>query len=82
MVYISAKVVGSGSPSISKAVRCPKEEGVAVKTCPFLCGKEGVELLKKDIADEGVNTLVIAACSRRVLMMSSALTAASWTGST
>ncbi len=45
----------------------PKEEGLAVKTCPILCGKEGVALLKKDIADEGVNTLVIAACSRRVL---------------
>ncbi len=43
----------------------PEEEGVPVKTHPFLCGKEGVELLKKDIAD-GTNSLVIAACSRRV----------------
>ena len=43
----------------------PEEEGVPVKTHPFLCGKDGVELLKKDIAD-GSNTLVIAACSRRV----------------
>jgi quinone-modifying oxidoreductase subunit QmoB len=43
----------------------PEEEGVPVKTHPFLCGKDGVELLKKDIAD-GTNTLVIAACSRRV----------------
>ena len=43
----------------------PEEEGVPVKPHPFLCGKEGVELLKKDIAD-GTNTLVIAACSRRV----------------
>jgi len=43
----------------------PEEEGLAVKTHPFLCGKEGVELLKKDIAD-GTNTLVIGACSRRV----------------
>ncbi|MBW2740938.1 MAG: FAD-dependent oxidoreductase, partial [Deltaproteobacteria bacterium] len=32
----------------------------------FLCGKEGVEVIKKDIADEGVNTIVIAGCSRRV----------------
>jgi quinone-modifying oxidoreductase subunit QmoB len=37
-----------------------------VKTHPFLCGKEGLELLKKDISDDGVNTLVIGACSRRV----------------
>jgi len=52
---------------IEKLCEVPKEEGLAVKTCPVLCGKEGVELLKKDIADEGVNTLVLAACSRRVL---------------
>jgi quinone-modifying oxidoreductase subunit QmoB len=43
----------------------PEEEGVPVKTHPFLCGKDGVALLKKDI-DGGTNTLVIAACSRRV----------------
>jgi len=43
----------------------PEEEGVPVKTHPFLCGKDGVELLKKDIAG-GTNTLVLAACSRRV----------------
>ena len=43
----------------------PEEEGVPVKTHPFLCGKEGVELLNKDIA-EGTNSLVICACSRRV----------------
>ena len=43
----------------------PEEEGLPVKTHPILCGKAGVELLKKDIA-EGTNTLVIAACSRRV----------------
>jgi len=53
--------------NIEKLCDVPKEEGLAVKTCPVLCGKEGLELLKKDIADEGVNTLVIAACSRRVL---------------
>jgi quinone-modifying oxidoreductase subunit QmoB len=52
---------------IEKLCEVPKEEGLAVKTCPVLCSKEGVELLKKDIADEGVNTLVLAACSRRVL---------------
>jgi len=43
----------------------PEEGGMPVKTHPFLCGKEGQELLKKDVAD-GTNTLVIAACSRRV----------------
>ena len=44
----------------------PKEEGLPVQTHPFLCGKEGIELIKKDIEEKGINTLVIAACSRRV----------------
>jgi quinone-modifying oxidoreductase subunit QmoB len=35
------------------------------KTHEMLCGTDGVAFLKKDIA-AGVNTLVIAACSRRV----------------
>ncbi len=35
-------------------------------THPFLCGPEGVELIKKDVEGEGVNTVVVAACSRRV----------------
>jgi quinone-modifying oxidoreductase subunit QmoB len=52
---------------IEKLCEVPKEEGLPVKTCPILCSKEGVELLNKDIADQGVNTLVIVACSRRVL---------------
>jgi len=36
-------------------------------THPIVCSPEGVELIKQDIAEEGVNTVVIAACSRRVL---------------
>lgn len=43
-----------------------EEEGYSVKTHPFLCGKEGVALLKGDIDKKGVNTLVLAGCSRRV----------------
>jgi len=53
--------------NIEKLSAVPKEAGVGiVKTHPFLCGKEGLELLKQDIAGEGVNSLVIGACSRRV----------------
>jgi len=37
------------------------------KTHPFLCGPDGVNVVKQDIEGEGVNTAVIAACSRRVL---------------
>ncbi len=44
----------------------PEEEGVPVTTHPFLCGKEGLALMKTDIAEKGTNTLVIGACSRRV----------------
>lgn len=36
------------------------------KDHPFLCGEEGVELIKKDIEGEGVNTIIICACSQRV----------------
>ncbi|MDB9822081.1 FAD-dependent oxidoreductase [Deltaproteobacteria bacterium] len=34
---------------------------------PNLCSQEGAELIKKDMADEGVNTMSIAACSHRVM---------------
>ncbi len=36
------------------------------KTHPFLCGKEGIQLIKDDIEKEGVNAAVIMACSPRV----------------
>jgi quinone-modifying oxidoreductase subunit QmoB len=42
-----------------------EEEGHSAKTHPNLCGADGVELLKKEIAG-GVNTLILVACSRRV----------------
>ena len=34
---------------------------------PIMCSPEGVELIKKDIENDGVNTVVVAACSRRVM---------------
>jgi quinone-modifying oxidoreductase subunit QmoB len=36
------------------------------KTDAFLCGKDGVAVIKNDIENEGVNTVVIAGCSARV----------------
>ncbi|MEE8433079.1 MAG: FAD-dependent oxidoreductase [Candidatus Desulfatibia sp.] len=51
---------------IKELCAVPEEEGFSVKTHPFLCGAEGLDLIKKDIAADGVNTLMIAACSRRV----------------
>jgi quinone-modifying oxidoreductase subunit QmoB len=42
------------------------EEGFSASTHSFLCGKEGVDLIKKDIDEKGTNALIIAGCSRRV----------------
>jgi len=43
-----------------------KMKSPVVKTHPALCLKEGVEFIKKDMAAEGVNAVIIAACSPRV----------------
>jgi quinone-modifying oxidoreductase subunit QmoB len=51
--------------NIEDLCNVPKEEGLSVKTHPILCGKEGVELIKKDV-EAGTNAIVIGACSRRV----------------
>ncbi|MDI6800574.1 MAG: hydrogenase iron-sulfur subunit [Thermodesulfovibrionales bacterium] len=37
-----------------------------VKSHFALCGKEGIDLIKNDIQSEGVNTIVLAACSSRI----------------
>ena len=47
-------------------VDVPEEEGLNCTTHPFLCSKEGVSLIKKDVDDGKVNAMVIGACSRRV----------------
>ncbi|MBF0530444.1 MAG: FAD-dependent oxidoreductase, partial [Deltaproteobacteria bacterium] len=43
-----------------------KRKAALCKNHPFLCGPEGVEMIKADIAAEGLNAVVIAACSPRV----------------
>ncbi len=60
--------------SIGESVKFEKIETVSknkmkvpvVKSHDALCGTEGLEMIKADIQSEGVNTLVIAACSGRV----------------
>jgi quinone-modifying oxidoreductase subunit QmoB len=44
-----------------------KTEGkmAVIKTHPFLCNAEGVQMIRDDIANDGVTHLCIAACSRR-----------------
>jgi quinone-modifying oxidoreductase subunit QmoB len=65
-VYICQGCGIGESLNIEKLSEVASDEGYSVKTCPAFCGKEGVELLKADVA-AGVNTLVIGACSPRVL---------------
>jgi quinone-modifying oxidoreductase subunit QmoB len=65
-VYICEGCGIGESLNIEKLGEVASDEGKSVKTCPALCGKAGLELLKADVAG-GVNTLVLAACSPRVL---------------
>lgn len=59
---------------IGKAVNIERLANVATKdmkipickTHEIMCSPEGVRLIEDDIANEGVNTIVIAACSPRV----------------
>lgn len=43
-----------------------EEEGLPVQTHSFLCSQAGVDIIKNDAEEKGINTMVIAACSRRV----------------
>ncbi|MDH3329062.1 MAG: FAD-dependent oxidoreductase [Desulfobulbaceae bacterium] len=43
------------------------EAGMEMQDNPCLCGSEGRALIEKDIADNGVNTIVVCACSPRVM---------------
>jgi quinone-modifying oxidoreductase subunit QmoB len=58
---------------IADTVEIEKLEEVATKekqiplckTHDVLCSPEGLDLIKNDISGEGVNTIVVAACSPR-----------------
>ncbi|HHB75724.1 MAG TPA: hydrogenase iron-sulfur subunit [Desulfobulbus sp.] len=43
------------------------ETGVEMQDYACLCGAEGRALIKKDIADNGVNSVIVCACSPRVM---------------
>jgi quinone-modifying oxidoreductase, subunit QmoB len=49
-----------------KKVATKEFKAPVCKTHSWLCGTEGVEMIKADVANEGVNTLSIVACSPRV----------------
>ena len=43
------------------------ETGMEMQDHACLCGAEGQALIKKDIEEKGVNTVVVCACSPRVM---------------
>lgn len=49
---------------LAKAAKPIKEENI--KTHDILCSPDGLQLIKNDIKKDGINTIVIAACSPRV----------------
>jgi quinone-modifying oxidoreductase subunit QmoB len=66
-VYICTDCEIGKSLDIEQLVKvATKMKAAVVKTHPSLCLKEGVEFIKKDMAAEGVNAVIIAACSPRV----------------
>jgi quinone-modifying oxidoreductase subunit QmoB len=59
--------IGEGLDLEKLSAVATKEYKVPVcKTHPAMCGEEGVATIKNDMEAEGVNTVVIAACSSRV----------------
>jgi quinone-modifying oxidoreductase subunit QmoB len=53
--------------NVAQLVNIAQKEGKAqvAREHEFLCNASGVEMIRNDIANEGVNHVVIAACSRR-----------------
>jgi quinone-modifying oxidoreductase, subunit QmoB len=65
-VYICTGCGIGDTLDMEDLVGVPEEEGLNCTTHPFLCSKEGVALIQKDVDDGKVNAMVIGACSRRV----------------
>jgi quinone-modifying oxidoreductase subunit QmoB len=67
-VYICKGCDIGASVDVDKLVEVVNGEYqcAACKTHDALCSKEGVELIKKDIESEGLNRVVVAACSQRI----------------
>ncbi|PIE63223.1 MAG: heterodisulfide reductase subunit A [Desulfobacter postgatei] len=65
-VYICTGCGIGDTLDIEALTAVPGDEGISCTTHPFLCSKEGVGLIQKDIDEGKVNAMVIGACSRRV----------------
>ena len=66
-VYVCTGCKISDSIDVEAVAKMVEEElKLPCKVHDSLCSKDGVQLIKKDIEGEGINTVVIAACSPRV----------------
>lgn len=67
-IYICSDCGIGGALNVEALENVARNEYKAdvVRSAPFLCNQEGTQLIKDDINNEGVNTIVIAACSARV----------------
>lgn len=66
-VYICTDCEIGNSLNIEKLIKvATKMKAPIVKAHSTLCLKEGVDLIKEDVSKEGVNAVIIAACSPRV----------------
>ncbi len=68
-VYICTGCGIGDALDIEQLGKLATEEGAAIcKDHAYLCGQEGVDLIKNDMVNEGVNCLSILACSHRVMV--------------
>jgi len=64
LVYICTGCGIGEKLDVSKLTEIAESAGAKVKTHEFLCGKEGLEMIKKDI-ESGEDRILICACSPR-----------------
>jgi quinone-modifying oxidoreductase subunit QmoB len=67
-VYICSGCGIGESIDTEELVKTANQDGNAAvcRANPILCSKEGVDTIRKDLADETVNAVVLAACSPRM----------------
>ncbi len=67
-VYICSGCTIGESVDTEKLAKVAKREGkpAACQVHPFLCGQEGVEMIRADLSTGAVDSVVIAACSPRM----------------
>ena len=67
-VYIcSGCGIGASIDLVALSAVAGEYKAAVCRTDPFLCGSEGLARIKADMDGEGVNSIVIAACSPRVM---------------